>query len=76
MNIVIKILEYGYTILKSIIIIIIIIIITIIIIIIIIYLQVFLKTNRYIKYEKSYYLLAVSYNSVIKLPYYFVKNCL
>ena len=41
-----------------------------------IYLQVFLKNNRYIKHERSHYLLAVIYNSVIKLPYYFVKNCI
>ena len=34
------------------------------------------KNNRYIKDEKSCYLLTVIYNSVIKLPYYFVKNCL
>ena len=39
--------------------------------------QVFLKNNRHIKHENwSHYLLAVIYNSVIKLPYYFVKNCL
>ena len=36
----------------------------------------FLKNNTYIKHEKSHYLLAVIYSSVIKLPYYFVKNCL
>ena len=35
----------------------------------------FLK-NRYIKHGKSHYLLAVTYNSVIKLPYYFGKNCM
>ena len=34
----------------------------------------FLKINRYIKHEKSHYLLAKIYNSVIKLPYYFVKT--
>ena len=34
----------------------------------------FLKNNRYIKHEKSHYLLAKIYNSVIKLPYYFVKT--
>ena len=50
MNIVIKILEYGYT------------------------CKFFLKNNRYIKHEKSHYLLAVIYHSVIKLPYYFVKK--
>ena len=36
----------------------------------------FLKNNRYIKHEKSHYLLAVIYNSVLTLRYYFVKNCL
>ena len=34
----------------------------------------FLKNDRYIKHEKSHYLLAVIYNSVIKLLYYFVKT--
>ena len=36
----------------------------------------FWKNNRYIKHKKSHYLLAEIYNSVIKLPYYFVKSCL
>ena len=34
----------------------------------------FMKNNRYITHEKFHYLLAVIYNSVIKLPYYFVKT--
>ena len=49
-NIVIKILEYGYT------------------------CKFFWKNNRYIKHEESHYLLAVIYNSMIKLPYYFWKK--
>ena len=34
----------------------------------------FLKNNRYIKHEKSHYLFAVIYNSVIKLPLELCKN--
>ena len=39
-----------------------------------VHLQAVLKNNRYIKHEKSHYLLAVIYNLVIKLPFYFVKK--